>query len=107
MTVRSTQEQFEDIYRQDVIPALENDRELDFKPHEASDEYLNKGECPGCGKRSLYISKSKPYQLKCNRLNQCGYEEKTRERYRHLFENLSERFPSTPENPNATADAYL
>lgn len=51
MTVRSTQEQFEDIYRQDVIPALENDRELDFKPHEASDEYLNKGECPGCGKR--------------------------------------------------------
>ncbi|MEN1743656.1 hypothetical protein AAIH54_35205, partial [Pseudomonas aeruginosa] len=79
-----------------------NDRELDFKPHEASDEYLNKGECPGCGKRSLYISKSKPYQLKCNRLNQCGYEEKTRERYRHLFENLSERFPSTPENPNAT-----
>ncbi|MDF5991848.1 hypothetical protein AAAC13_23500 [Pseudomonas aeruginosa] len=43
MTVRSTQEQFEDIYRQDVIPALENDRELDFKPHEASDEYLNKG----------------------------------------------------------------
>ncbi|HEP9482370.1 TPA: toprim domain-containing protein [Pseudomonas aeruginosa] len=107
MTARSTQEKFEDIYRQDVIPALENDRELDFKPHEASDEYLNKGECPGCGKRSLYISKSKPYQLKCNRLNQCGYEEKTRERYRHLFENLSERFPSTPENPNATADAYL
>lgn len=50
------------------------------------------------------LSKLKPYQLKCNRLNQCGYEEKTRDRYRHLFENLSDRFPSTPENPNATAD---
>lgn len=107
MSTRITSEQVDKIYLDDVIPALERDPDLSFQTKDESKDYYNKGICPGCGKRSLYISKEKPFQLKCNRLNNCGYEEKTRNRYRHLFENLSERFPSTPENPNATADAYL
>lgn len=93
MNARVNQDQFDEIYRQDVLPALESDAELDFKLHEASEKYLNNGVCPGCGKRSLYISRQKPFQLKCNRLNKCQYEEKTRDRYSYLFENLSDRFP--------------
>lgn len=107
MNARISQDQFDRIYLEDVIPALEHDRELSFLPKDANAKYFNKGVCPGCGERTLYISKEKPFQLKCNRLNECQFEEKTRDRYRDLFENLSERFPSTPQNPNATADAYL
>lgn len=97
--------QFEDIYRLDVIQALENDRELDFK--DIGDKYLQKGVCPKCRHRSLYIARHQPFQLACNRKNNCQHEERTRERYAHLFENLSDRFPVTPTNPLATAEAYL
>jgi hypothetical protein len=97
--------QFEDIYRLEVVAALEHDLDLDFK--DIGSTYFQKGVCPGCSERTLYIARKQPYQLKCNRLNQCQFEEKTRERYSHLFENLSERFPRTEINPNATADAYL
>lgn len=107
MSARINPEHFDRIYLEDVIPALEHDPELGFQAKDETKEYLNKGMCPSCGKRSVFVKKEKPYQLKCNRLNNCGYEERTRDRYQHLFENLSERFPSTPENPNATADAYL
>lgn len=96
---------FEDIYRLDVIQALENDNQLDFK--DIGDTYLQKGVCPKCGHRTLYVSRKQPFQLACNRLNECRHTEKTRERYSYLFENLSERFPSTEANPTATADAYL
>ncbi|KAB0566577.1 hypothetical protein C9383_15795 [Pseudomonas palleroniana] len=107
MSKRLTADDFDKIYMEDVIPALKNDRDLDFLAKDESTDYYNKGVCPGCGKRSLYISKQKPFQLKCNRLNNCQFEEKTRDRYRDLFENLSERFPTSADNPNATADAYL
>lgn len=96
---------FDAIYRHDVVEALLGDRELDFKSVNA--KYLGKGVCPKCGEQRLFISREKPYQLKCNRGNECQFEEKTRERYSYLFENLSKRFPKTVENPNATADAYL
>lgn len=94
------QKVFDDIYRKEVVEALENDLELDFQ--DIGKKYLQKGKCPKCGERSLYIARNQPHQLKCNRLNQCQLEEKTRERYRYLFENLSERFPKTEQNPNPT-----
>jgi len=96
---------FDVIYRVEVVRELENDHELDFKSN--SDKYLQKGLCPSCGQRKLFVSKDKPWQIKCNRENDCQFEQKTRDRYSFLFENLSERFPKTPTNPNATADAYL
>ncbi|MFJ3157799.1 hypothetical protein ACIPIX_27050 [Pseudomonas protegens] len=96
---------FDEIYQKDVIEALENDRELDFK--DIGDKYLQKGTCPNCGKEKLFISRAKPYRLKCNRDNECQFEQNTRDRYSYLFENLSERFPATETNPTATADAYL
>lgn len=97
--------QYEDIYRRDVIQALENDERLDFSS--VTDSYFQKGKCPNCGHRTLYVSRKQPFQLACNRLNECRFTEKTRERYSYLFENLSERFPKTEAAPNATADAYL
>lgn len=98
---------FEDIYLNEVVEALKQDRDLDFQTIDT--KYMQKGVCPNpkCGERTVYIAIDKPYRLKCNRLNNCQYEEKTRERYRYLFENLSKRFPKTEANPNATADAYL
>jgi len=99
------QKVFDDIYLKEVVEALEHDTDLDFE--DIGTKYLQKGKCPSCGEREIFIAREKPFQLKCNRLNQCQYEEKTRERYSYLFENLSERFPKTEENPNATADAYL
>lgn len=96
---------FEDIYRLEVIDALERDTQLDFK--DIGQTYLQKGVCPNCSHRTLYISRKQPFQLACNRLNECRFTEKTRERYSYLFENLSERFPRTELDPNATADAYL
>lgn len=105
MTQMANRINFDDIYRLDVVQALEHDRDLDFTS--VNGTYLQKGVCPGCGQRRLYISREKPYQLKCNRENECQFEQKTRDRYSYLFENLSERFPVTPSNPNATADAYL
>ena len=101
------QKVYDDIYLKDVVEALKHDTDLDFKTINA--KYMQEGVCPNpkCGERTVYIAIAQPYQLKCNRLNHCQYEEKTRERYQHLFENLSERFPKTEANPNATADAYL
>ena len=99
------QKDFDDIYSSEVIDALKNDRELDFQSINAKS--MQKGICPKCGKRRLFISVLKPWVLMCNRENNCQFTEKTRERYSYLFENLSERFPKTPQNPNATADAYL
>ena len=96
---------FDAIYRNDVVEALLNDRDLDFQKE--NEKYLSAGVCPRCSKRELFISKAKPYQLKCSRDGKCQFDEKTRERYSYLFENLSQRFPKTDANPHATADAYL
>ncbi|RMM49112.1 Phage protein [Pseudomonas syringae pv. atrofaciens] len=96
---------FDEIYMSDIVNALKADRELDFQSVDA--KYMQKGMCPNCGQRKLFTSVLKRYVIKCNRENECQFEEKTHERYRYLFENLSERFPVKEENPNATADAYL
>lgn len=96
---------FEDIYQTDVVEQLINDSALNFKKN--GSDYLSEGTCPSCKKPTLYISRHKPYVLACNRLNNCAYTEKTRDRYPELFENLSKKYPATPDNPNATADAYL
>ena len=87
-----------------LVEALLNDRQLEIV--DKGQKYLY-GRCPNCGENELYISKENPWQLRCNRLNNCGYEESTRSRYRDLFEEFSKRVPATHDNPNATADAYL
>lgn len=96
---------FDKIYQQDVINALRNDSELNWPRPNATDK-LTRGKCPKCGEKELFISLEKPYQLACSR-GKCHFTQTTRERYADLFENLSEKFPATVENPNAAADAYM
>lgn len=98
---------FDQIYQVEVVEALKQDTELNFNLAKSNKKYLQGGTCPLCGEKEVFIKLDAPYNLKCNRLNNCRYEEKTRDRYAYLFENLSERFPATPENPNASAEAYM
>lgn len=102
----SSSKDFDTIYQEDVINALKNDPSLNW-PSNQDGKKLTRGTCPGCGKKELYISLENPYRLACNRLDKCGFTQNTRERYPELFERLSEKYPVTPENPNATADVYM
>ncbi|AXE32260.1 bifunctional DNA primase/helicase [Chromobacterium phragmitis] len=81
------------------------DREFRFKKEQSG--WLRQGVCPGCGKKELYVNAEHPWVVRCGRLNHCGYETHVRDLYSDLFEEWSERFPKQPDNPNATADAYL
>jgi hypothetical protein len=51
--------QFEDIYRLEVVSALEHDPQLDFKRIYGT--YLQKGVCPGCGQRTLLTARKQPF----------------------------------------------
>lgn len=81
------------------------DRDFRFKKEQNG--WLRQGECPDCRKKELYVNAEHPWVVRCGRLNHCGYEAHARDLYGDLFEAWSERFPKQPENPNATADAYL
>lgn len=94
-----------DVPVHEIVAALENDAQIDFKKN--TGKTLRGGRCPACGKRELYISTENPYQLKCPRDNNCGYEESTRSRYPHLWEDLTKRVPPTEADPKATAKAFL
>ncbi len=92
---------------QQILEALQKDNALDFKNAKLSNKFFTKGVCPGCGERELFISVSAPHQLACSRTNNCGYTESTRARYSSLWSNLADKYPSTPEDPNATCKAYM
>lgn len=89
----------------DLLNKLEHDPQLNFK--KSKGKYLSEGTCPDCGKPEVFVSKSNPWVVRCNRANNCSYSESSRERYPELFENFSERFPVTQEDPDAPARAYL
>jgi len=88
-----------------VVEALEGDRSLALKLNTTTNVY--RGHCPECEKKTAWISAEKPVVLRCNREDKCGYQERVRDRYPEAFESLSKRFPSTNEDPKATARAYL
>jgi hypothetical protein len=77
-----------------------------FQFHEKGG-YLRGGICPDCGKKELYVRKSAPWRIACGRANKCGSSFTAKDLLPHLFENYAKRFPATPENPKATADAYM
>ena len=89
----------------DVVQALKNDARFKFKGPKG--RFLQKGSCPNCNKRELFVSIDKPWQISCNRTNNCNYKQKTRALYPHLWQSYSERHPATTKDPNATAEAYL
>lgn len=91
-----------DIYR-DLLPKLQRDYE--FKKVDGN--WLQGGKCPTCSKKELFTSKEHPWVLRCGRLERCGAEIHVKDIYPELFENFGDRYPKTPENPTAAADAYL
>ncbi len=91
---------------QQIVEALLNDAQLNFKS-KPSAKALYGGTCPDCKEKEVFISLEKPYQLKCNRTNKCGYAESTKARYNHLWSNLADKFPATKTDPHATAKAYM
>lgn len=86
----------------DITARLE--RDYGFK---ASGDWLRKGECPTCSKKSMFTHATHPWVLRCERSNKCGVEIHVKEIYSDLFENWSKRHKATPEAPNAAADAYM
>jgi len=86
----------------DVTRRLKADYEL-----EERGGYLRRGKCPNCKHRELYTSLEHPWVVRCGRLNNCGWEGHVKDLYSDLFESWSDRYQSTPVNPNAAADAYL
>jgi hypothetical protein len=91
---------------QQIVEALLNDARLNFKSKSGA-KALYGGTCPECKEKEVFISLEKPYQLKCNRTNKCGYSESTKARYSHLWSNLADKFPATDSDPHATAKAYM
>ena len=69
-------------------------------------KYL-RGKCPDCGKQTLWTWLASPGRIQCDNTGKCGYEENTKELYSDLYENINDKYQPTPQNPNATADAYL
>lgn len=77
-------------------------------------KHLRNGQCPDCKEKSLWTWAESPWVIKCERLNNCGYEAHAKELYPDLFESWTDRFqapeatkPEADRNPNAAADAYL
>ncbi|NRB42977.1 MAG: toprim domain-containing protein, partial [Pseudomonadales bacterium] len=93
----------------DIVRELEQCPTLKF-PHNQRGKMLRNGTCPGasCGRKDAYINKQSPGAVKCGSEGKgCGQVYPVTELFPWLFENMSERYPATAENPNATADKFL
>ena len=89
---------------EEIIASLINDARFSFKKR---GNMLRDGRCPDCNRKSVWVSIEKPGRVWCNHESSCGFTESTKALYPELFENYAERFPATPEDPRATARAYL
>lgn len=85
----------------DITARLET--EYSFK---RKGEYL-RGTCPDCRKPEAFTKAEQPYVVFCGRSNNCGNSNSARSLFPDLFENWSDRYPTTPDDPYATARAYL
>ena len=72
-----------------------------------SGDWRREGKCPNCNERTLYTALENPKVVKCGRLNNCGFDISVRDALPDLFENWSNRFKKTEQDPDAAADAYL
>ena len=96
---------------QDIADRLQ--RDYDFKPA-SEGKFLRKGKCPGCSDKTLWTYAATPWVVRCERLNNCGYEAHAKDLYSDLFESWSDRVnkveeakPEAERSPTAVADAYL
>ena len=89
---------------QELIPRIQADH--NFKLSETG-EWFNSGVCPSCSKRSLFARAEAPWTLMCGREAKCGEHYKVLDLYASEFVDLEKKYLPTPENPHATAIAYL
>ncbi|BBP86028.1 hypothetical protein PHLH8_56700 [Pseudomonas sp. Pc102] len=76
--------------------------------HMSGTNYMRKGECPNCHKKTLYTFFDSPWMLICGRVEKCTNRyHPVKELYGDLFNDWSEQAPATAEDPTATARAYL
>lgn len=78
-----------------------------FRFRKVTDAWLREGQCPDCQRWELFAAAKEPKVITCGRTNNCGYQESVRAVCADLFEDWSERFKPSAEEPNASADAYL
>ena len=96
--------------RQDILARLKRD----YRAEERG-PYLQKVQCPDCGKREAYIATEAPWMLKCGRENNCGSQLHVKELFPEFFASWSERYAPRPDqSPHETsasatpvADGYL
>lgn len=92
--------------RAKVLPKLEADYGL---KHMKGTNYMRKGKCPAhrCGQKTLYTFFDSPWMLICGRPEACDHRVHIKDVYPELFNDWSDQAPATPDNPTATARAYL
>lgn len=93
--------------RDDIRSEVLANIKRDYGFGDLSGDWLPKGRCPQCGKKELWTSGTKPWVLRCGRLNRCGWEGHVKDLYPEIFDNWSNRYQASEANPNAAADAYL
>jgi hypothetical protein len=86
---------------------LARDRLMQAFGFVAEPDALRFGTCPECGQKRLTALGAMPLSVYCARTAKCGWEEPTVYLLPELFAYFCARFPSTPEDPAATATAYL
>lgn len=91
-----------------VLDAIRKDSQLQYRSNKENNKFISGLMCPDCKRPTVFIGIQKPYRLSCSHTgSSCGYYETTRSRYSELWENLEDKFPASPEDPNATAKAYM
>lgn len=96
--------------RDDILQSIQNDSAK--ATLDQSGRYLQKIECPNCGKAEAFINADNPWVIKCGREKRCGAINHIKEVYPELFETWTERYqPKTDaerqKNPHAVANGYL
>ncbi|SDS48283.1 Toprim-like [Halopseudomonas litoralis] len=80
---------------------------VNYSLSKVSGEWIRGGICPSCGKKELYTHAQNPWVLRCGRESKCGDTFHVKDLFDDLFNDWSERYKATPEQPKATARAYL
>lgn len=79
----------------------------DNPKYKISGSYINGLKCPACGKIDGFAHADNPMAILCHRNNECGINTPVKDIYPDLWRDLTKDYPPTPENPTATARAYL
>ncbi|MEH6490729.1 toprim domain-containing protein [Halopseudomonas sp.] len=79
----------------------------DYGLKKVSGNWMRGGTCPICSKKELYTHKDEPWVLRCGRESKCNAELHVKDLYDDLFDDWSNRYKPSPEDPTITARAYL